>query len=206
MSNFFTYFARGNTPLSITMSGISTLAATFMTPLNIGFWASMNPETQALMREINLSLLDMAILVSSLLVGAVFFVLTADLAALAMLPIPLILVGAFSFSPGLVILSTLRVILSAAYILWMVQRVMYGEVTNPKNATLPDLNPREWATLLPLVFLAIFMGVLSSWFTPSIERPVLKIIQDARAKVTMHKARTGALPRLEIPPPPQGGN
>ncbi|MEO6400680.1 MAG: NADH-quinone oxidoreductase subunit M, partial [Vicinamibacteria bacterium] len=94
----------------------------------------------------------------------------------------LILVGSFTFSPGLVIFSTLGVILSAAYILWMVQRVMYGEVTNPKNANLPDLNPREWLTLLPLVFLSLFMGVFSSTFTASIEPPVLKIIQDARAK------------------------
>ena len=94
----------------------------------------------------------------------------------------LILVGSFTFSPGLVILSTLGVILSAAYILWMVQRVMYGEVTNEKNAKLPDLNPREWATLLPLVFLALYMGVFSSVFTPSLEKPVMKIIQDARAK------------------------
>ena len=111
----------------------------------------------------------------------------------------LILVGAFTFSPGLVILSTLGVILSAAYILWMVQRVMYGEVTNPKNASLPDLNAREWATLLPLVFLSLFMGVFSSWFTPSIEKPVMKIIREARAQVTVHQMRTRALPSVATP-------
>jgi NADH-quinone oxidoreductase subunit M len=118
----------------------------------------------------------------------------------------LILVGSFTFSPGLVILSTLGVILSAAYILWMVQRVMYGEVTNPKNASLPDLNAREWATLLPLVFLSLFMGVFSSWFTPSIEKPVLKIIQDARSQVTRYEARRNALPTIAIPPSQAGGH
>jgi NADH-quinone oxidoreductase subunit M len=117
----------------------------------------------------------------------------------------LILIGSFTFSPGLVILSTLGVILSAAYILWMVQRVMYGEVTNPKNAALPDLSGREWATLLPLVFLALFMGVFSSWFTPSLEKPVMKIIRDARAQVTLHEMRTGALPRVARPPASGGG-
>jgi NADH-quinone oxidoreductase subunit M len=116
----------------------------------------------------------------------------------------LILVGSFTFSPGLVILSTLGVILSAAYILWMVQRVMYGEVTNPKNASLPDLNAREWATLLPLVFLSLFMGVFSSWFTPSLERPVMKIIQDARGQVTAHQMRSNARPRIAVPPPAEG--
>jgi NADH-quinone oxidoreductase subunit M len=118
----------------------------------------------------------------------------------------LILVGSFTFSPGLVILSTLGVILSAAYILWMVQRVMYGEVTNPKNASLPDLSPREWATLLPLVFLSLFMGVFSSWFTPSIEKPVLKIIQGARSQVTRYEARRNALPTPAIPPSQAGGH
>ena len=36
-------------------------------------------------------------------------------------------------------------ILSAVYMLWMVQRVYYGPVTNEKNASLPDLSVREWA-------------------------------------------------------------
>jgi len=61
------------------------------------------------------------------------------------------------------------VILAAAYILWMVQRVLYGEVTVEKNQGLPDLSPREWAVLLPLVALALFMGVASPLFTRSIE-------------------------------------
>ena len=116
----------------------------------------------------------------------------------------LILIGSFTFSPGLVIFSTLGVILSAAYILWMVQRVMYGEITNPKNAALPDLSAREWATLLPLVFLALFMGVFSSWFTPSLEKPVMKIIRDARTQVTLYEMRNSGLPRVATPPAAEG--
>ena len=111
----------------------------------------------------------------------------------------LILVGSFTFSPILVIVSTLGVILSAAYILWMVQRVMYGEVTNAKNANLPDLNSREWATLLPLVFLALFMGVFSSLFTPSLETPVNKIIRDARARSILMTGRMSEAPRATRP-------
>ncbi|MBK5257320.1 MAG: NADH-quinone oxidoreductase subunit M, partial [Vicinamibacteria bacterium] len=111
----------------------------------------------------------------------------------------LILVGSFTFSPILVIVSTLGVILSAAYILWMVQRVMYGEVTNAKNANLPDLNAREWATLLPLVFLTLFMGVFSSLFTPSLEAPVTKIIRDARARSTSMSERLTLTPARSGP-------
>ena len=111
----------------------------------------------------------------------------------------LILVGSFTFSPGLVIFSTLGVILSAASILWLVQRVMSGAVTNPKNENLPDLNTREWATLLPLVFLSLFMGVFSSFFTPSLETPVLKIIKDARSRTAVMETR---LPAPHVPAEP----
>jgi NADH:ubiquinone oxidoreductase subunit 4 (subunit M) len=72
-------------------------------------------------------------------------------------------------------------------------------VTNAKNANLPDLNSREWATLLPLVFLALFMGVFSSVFTPSIEMPVTQIIRDARAKSIAVTGRRVADPALLQP-------
>ena len=42
-------------------------------------------------------------------------------------------------------------ILSAVYMLWMVQRVYYGEVTNEKNRKLPDLSVREWLVIAPVV-------------------------------------------------------
>ncbi|MCG6920574.1 MAG: NADH-quinone oxidoreductase subunit M [Acidobacteria bacterium] len=81
----------------------------------------------------------------------------------------LILVGSWPFSPTLVVLASLGVILAAGYILWMVKRVFYGEPTNPKNEKLPDLSLREAAVLVPLVALAFFMGVASPLFTKRIE-------------------------------------
>jgi NADH-quinone oxidoreductase subunit M len=81
----------------------------------------------------------------------------------------LILVGSWPFSRTLVALASLGVILAAAYILWMVQRVLYGPVTVEKNRGLRDLSRREWAVLLPLVALAFFMGVASPLFTKKIE-------------------------------------
>jgi NADH-quinone oxidoreductase subunit M len=81
----------------------------------------------------------------------------------------LILMGSWPFNRALVALASLGVILAAAYILWMVQRVLYGEVTVEKNQALPDLSPREWAVLVPLAALALFMGVASPLFTRKIE-------------------------------------
>ena len=51
------------------------------------------------------------------------------------------------------------VIWAAVYMLWMLQRVVFGPVTNPENASLPDLNKREVGLLIPLLVLMLFMGV-----------------------------------------------
>ncbi len=95
----------------------------------------------------------------------------------------LILMGSWPFNKWLVVVASLGVILAAAYILWMVQRVFYGEVTNPANASLPDLSLREWAVLLPLVVLAIVMGVASPLFTRTIEPSVQALISDVNRAV-----------------------
>jgi NADH-quinone oxidoreductase subunit M len=51
------------------------------------------------------------------------------------------------------------VIWAAVYMLWMLQRVVFGKVTHPENATLPDLNAREIGLLVPLMILMLVMGV-----------------------------------------------
>jgi NADH-quinone oxidoreductase subunit M len=51
------------------------------------------------------------------------------------------------------------VIWAAVYLLWMLQRVVFGKITNNENARLKDLNARELGLLLPLLFLMFFMGV-----------------------------------------------
>jgi len=56
------------------------------------------------------------------------------------------------------------VIWAAVYMLWMLQRVVFGKVTNPENARLQDLNAREFGLLIPLLVLMLFMGVYPSVF------------------------------------------
>jgi len=51
------------------------------------------------------------------------------------------------------------VIWAAVYMLWMLQRVVFGQVTNNENARLKDLNARELGLIIPLLFLMFFMGV-----------------------------------------------
>jgi NADH-quinone oxidoreductase subunit M len=56
-------------------------------------------------------------------------------------------------------LAATGVIWAAVYMLWMLQRVVFGKVTNPENAKLRDLNARELGLLIPLLVLMLFMGV-----------------------------------------------
>src|SRR5215218_3205341 len=56
-------------------------------------------------------------------------------------------------------LAATGVIWAAAYMLWMLQRVVFGTITNPENAGLSDLNSREIGLLVPLLVLMLFMGV-----------------------------------------------
>lgn len=58
LSNFLTHLARGNTPLSLSMTAISTAAAIVMTPLNLALWGSLNPETAAILTHVRLSIWD----------------------------------------------------------------------------------------------------------------------------------------------------
>jgi NADH-quinone oxidoreductase subunit M len=88
----------------------------------------------------------------------------------------LILTGAWSFHPAYSAVGVLGIVLAAGYILWMVERVLYGEITHPENAALHDLTRREAVVLVPLAALALFMGVASPLFTRTIEPTVLALV------------------------------
>jgi NADH-quinone oxidoreductase subunit M len=105
----------------------------------------------------------------------------------------LILLGSWAFSPWMVVVSSLGVILAAGYVLWMVKRIFYGEVTNPKNHGLADLSLREATVLLPLVVLAIFMGIASPVFTRRIEPAADTLVRRVRE-------RTRAVHAVSLPP------
>ncbi len=59
LSNVMTYLAKGNTAVSVSMTAVSSIAAVVMTPLNIAFWGSLNPETEPILRAVSLSPLEM---------------------------------------------------------------------------------------------------------------------------------------------------
>src|SRR5690349_5863738 len=72
-------------------------------------------------------------------------------------------------------LAATGVIWAAVYMLWMLQRVLFGEVHNPANAKLTDLNSRELGLILPLMLLMLFMGVYPRVFLDRSEPSVVEI-------------------------------
>jgi len=67
LSNFLTHLAGGNTALSVSLSAVSTLAATVMTPLNLAFWAGQYAPTADILRQVALDPLDLATTVAVIL-------------------------------------------------------------------------------------------------------------------------------------------
>jgi len=68
------------------------------------------------------------------------------------------------------------VVLAAAYLLWLYQRVFFGTVTNPKNEKLHDLTPREVATFVPLLIMAFWIGLYPKPFFRILEQPVNNLV------------------------------
>ncbi len=69
-------------------------------------------------------------------------------------------------------LSCTGIILGAAYLLWLYQRVFFGKLWNPKNANLKDLNFREIVTLAPIILFIFWIGIYPKPFLKILEKPV----------------------------------
>src|SRR5262249_35068257 len=97
----------------------------------------------------------------------------------------LILLGAFQVDRGLGALATTGIIFAAAYLLWMYQRVIFGEVTHDENRGLHDLSAREWALVVPLVLVIVWIGVYPLAFTGPTEATVEALINQVQSKASV---------------------
>src|ERR1035437_5678911 len=107
-----------------------------------------------------------------------------------------ILQGAFTANWRWAAWAAPGVVLAAAYLLWLYQRVFFGTVTNPKNEKLHDLTPREILTFAPLIIMALWLGVYPKPFFQILEQPVNQIVQ------TIHDANANAPVNAQVAPVP----
>ena len=98
----------------------------------------------------------------------------------------MILIGSWNSptlgNPILIAVATTGVIFAAVYLLWMVYRTFFGEITDEKNRTMADLNGREIGLLLPLAALMLLMGFWPAPFLDRSERAVRSLIATSEVK------------------------
>ena len=93
------------------------------------------------------------------------------------------------------VFAALGVILSACYMLWMYQRVFFGEVSEEVKHHMPDFNPREWACMIPLVVMMVWMGIYTQTFLPA---GLGSQCEDSRSKQMNAPLRVSLPPRRRI--------
>src|SRR5437870_6439550 len=91
-----------------------------------------------------------------------------------------IMQGAFEANRIWVAFAVTGVILGAAYLLWLYQRTMLGQVTNGKNLHLPDLGLRECVVFAPFIAWAIWIGIYPKPYFDVLEKPVAQIVERVR--------------------------
>ena len=103
--------------------------------------------------------------------------------------------GAFEANPYWAAWAAVGIVLNAGYMLWLYQRMFFGNIDNPKNENLPDMTGREWAYMIPLVVLSLWIGVYPKTFTDYIIKPVNAVVQQVQPNYPLPGA-----PRPEVVP------
>jgi len=112
----------------------------------------------------------------------------------------LILIGAFEGElRWWTIIATSGVILSAVYMLWMFQRVMFGELDNPKNQKLTDLNAREIGIMVPLIVMIFVMGIYPKPFIDKMDPAIKKLVSQVRPASMNAQQKPAGHPGMEAP-------
>jgi NADH-quinone oxidoreductase subunit M len=110
----------------------------------------------------------------------------------------LILSGTFQTHPTAAVLAASGVILAAIYLLWLVQKVFFGPITNEENKHVPEIAWNEIAALVPLIVLMVWIGVHPNTFlkrmSPSVQELVSVVKQDKGVRVMQAQRRTGLAP------------
>jgi NADH-quinone oxidoreductase subunit M len=81
------------------------------------------------------------------------------------------------------IFAAIGVILSACYMLWLYQRVFFGETSDDLRAHMPDMNLREWAAVVPLIAMMFWMGIYSQSFLPPVTKATARVLDQAQINV-----------------------
>ena len=114
----------------------------------------------------------------------------------------LVLVGAFEYAPVVAAIATVCMVLAAAYLLWMFQRIAFGEVSSFFNSLghhLTDMTPTEILTLAPLAALVVVFGLFPGLVLDLVRGSVVGVLADASREGSVEVAPQIALVAIALP-------
>ncbi len=97
----------------------------------------------------------------------------------------LILVGVFQYAKVFAVVASVGIVLGAGYLLWMYQRTMFQQA-NEKWLSLKDLSAREIITLVPLVVMAVWIGIYPHTFLNLLHAPAQNIMMQVQPYLAEH--------------------
>ncbi len=92
----------------------------------------------------------------------------------------MVILASFNANVWYAFLAALTLILGAAYTLWMIKRVVFGEVANNQVAELNDLNYREYFCLFVLTILVLWLGLWPAPLIEMMDASVANLLQQAQ--------------------------
>jgi len=105
----------------------------------------------------------------------------------------LILLGMFKTNMTFAIIGTTGIIIAAVYMLWMIQRVFFGECAKDENRSLNDISWRERWILIPFIVMIFWIGFYPKPFLKIIEPSVNNLINTVQVKHTNPIMQTGII-------------
>ena len=108
----------------------------------------------------------------------------------------LVLVGAAQANFRWAVFAAIGVILSACYMLWLYQRVFYGETGSHVREHVLDLSRREWAAIVPLILMMVWMGTYTRSFLPPVSSSTARVLEQSQINVQFQVRR--AAPVAEV--------
>jgi NADH-quinone oxidoreductase subunit M len=96
----------------------------------------------------------------------------------------MVILAAFQSNPLIALLAAFTLIIGAAYTLWLVKRVIFGEVGNDKVAKMKDLDTREWIVLGAFAIAVLALGVYPKPLIDLMEPAVQQLVE----QLTLAKA------------------
>ncbi|GLQ95336.1 NADH-quinone oxidoreductase subunit M [Dyella acidisoli] len=89
----------------------------------------------------------------------------------------MVILSSFSANPWIALFAAFTLIIGAAYTLYLVKRVLWGEITNPHVAEMKDINGREWIVLGSFAALTLLIGIWPEPLTHLMDNSVNQLVQ-----------------------------